>query len=95
VLFAVDAASLEGPGPSSGRRACLSGPPTESYGIAIVPAASLGRPLRVPTAADGVCRPGFALPPAEAARGRTCGGAPEFVTGPLRLGAATELRLVR
>ena len=95
VLFVVDAAALEGPGPSAGRRACLSGPPTESYGIASVPAASLGGPLRVPTAADGVCRPGFALPPAQATRGQTCGGAPEFVTEPLRLGAATELRLGR
>jgi len=95
VLFVVDAGALDGPGPSAGRRACLSGPPTESYAIARVPAASLGSSLRVPTAADGVCRPGFGLPSATATQGLTCGGAPEFVTEPLRLGAATELRLAR
>ena len=94
-LFVVDAAALAGPGPSAGGRACIGGPPTESYAIASLPAEALDHPLRVPTAADGVCRPGFALPPAQATRGQTCGGAPEFVTEPLRLGAATELRLAR
>jgi hypothetical protein len=95
VLFVVDASALEGAGPSAGRRACLWGPPTESYAIASVPVASLGAPLRVPTAADGVCRPGFELPPDEATRGRTCGGAPEFATEPLRLGAVARFRLAR
>lgn len=95
LVFLSDGAEFERPGPSAARRVCLAGPPTSSYVVAFFPTAELETPLRVPTAADGVCRPDFTLSPADATRGVTCSGFPEFVTAPLRLGDASELRLSR
>jgi hypothetical protein len=74
---------------------CLVGPPTPSYVIASLPAASLPEPLRVPTAADGVCRAEFQLAPVAATAGVTCSGSPEYVTASIPVGAVTELRLSR
>jgi hypothetical protein len=94
-LFVTDAAVFDEPGPSAARRMCLSGPTAPSYVLAVIPSASLPAPLRVPTAADAVCRPDFVLPSPEARSGFTCSGSPEFVTSPPTLRAVSELRLTR
>jgi len=94
-LFVTDAAIFDERGPSAARRLCLAGPPAPSYVVAVIPSAALPQPLRVPTAADAVCRPDFVLPPADATRGSTCSGNPEFVTAPPGLGVVEELRLSR
>jgi hypothetical protein len=95
LVFVTDGAEFERPGPSAARRVCLVGPPTPSYVVAFFATAELDAELRVPTAADGVCRPDFTLAPGDATPGVTCSGRPEFVTAPLRLGDASELRLSR
>jgi hypothetical protein len=94
-FFVTDAAEFDEPGPSAARRLCLSGPPAPSYVLALIPSTALPAPLRVPTAADAVCRPDFELPPAGARAGSTCGGIPEFVTAPPTLGDVSEFRLSR
>jgi hypothetical protein len=94
-LFVVDAAAFDGPGPSAARRACLSGPPAASYVVVRIPAERLSGALRIPTTADAVCRPLFEPAPVGAASGVNCAGNPEYVTAPLPLGAAGELRLSR
>lgn len=94
-LFVTDAAEFDRSGPSAARRLCLWGPPSSSYVIAIVPTAKLETPLRVPTAADAVCRPHFTLAPPDADRGVTCSGRPEFVTRNERLEVVAEFRLTR
>jgi hypothetical protein len=94
-FFVTDAAEFDGPGPSAARRLCLSGPPAASYVLALIPSADLPAPLRVPTAADAVCRPNFELPPPDARTGRTCGGSVEFVTAPPTMGSVSEFRLTR
>lgn len=94
-LFVVDAAVFDGTGPSAARRACLSGPPSASYVVVRIPAERLSGALRVPTTADAVCRPLFEPAPAGAASGVNCAGSPEYVTAPLPIGAASELRLSR
>jgi hypothetical protein len=94
-LFVVDAAAFDGPGPSAARRACLSGSPAPSYVVARIPAERLTGALRIPTTADAVCRPDFEPAPAGATSGLNCAGNPEYVTAPLSVGAAGELRLSR
>jgi hypothetical protein len=93
VLFVTDAAVFDQPGPSAAGRVCLAGPPAASFVIARIPKSALAAPLRVPTAADGACRPNFVLRGADAPRGETCAGAPEFVTQPVPLASVSELRL--
>jgi hypothetical protein len=95
VLFLTDAAALLGSGESVAGRVCLSGPPAASFVVAEVPRQALRGALRVPTAADGVCREDFVLSPADARLGRTCSGAPEFVASPVPLGAVSRFRLAR
>jgi len=95
LAFVTDGAEFDRPGPSAARRVCLAGPPTASYVVAFWDPAQVRASLRVPTAADGLCRPDFTLAPADATVGVTCSGRPEFVTGPLRLGDAVEIRLSR
>jgi len=96
--FVTDADVFERPAPGSGgagAKLCLSGAPTDSYLIAYVPAARLASPPRVPTAADGVCRPRF-TPAAPGARaGVTCTGSPEYVVPALRVGDAERFGLSR
>lgn len=94
-LFVADAAEFDEPGASTARRLCLSGPPAPSYVLAVIPSAALPAPLRVPTAADAVCRPHFEIPPPGARAGTTCSGSAEFVTAPPTLGAVAEFRLTR
>jgi len=94
-LFVTDAAIFDEPGPSAARRLCLAGRPAPSYVVAVIPSAALPQPLRVPTAADAVCRPDFVLPPRGASRGSTCSGNPQFVTAPASLRSVEELRLTR
>jgi len=94
-FFVADAAAFDEPGPSTARRLCLSGPPTPSYVLAVIPSSALPAPLRVPTAADAVCRPNFEIPPPGARTGITCSGSAEFVTSPPLLGAVSEFRLAR
>lgn len=95
VAFVTDGKGFEAPGPSAARRVCLGGPPSPSYVVAFFDRDELAAALRVPTAADGVCRRDFTLAPADATRGVTCSGFAEFVTAPLRLGDARELQLSR
>ena len=95
VLFVTDARALDGSAASAAGLVCLTGPPAASFVVALVPSTALVAPLRVPTAADGVCRPKFVLPAPDATAGVTCAGAPEFVTRPVPLGAVSELRLSR
>ena len=74
---------------------CLPGKPAQSYVVAVIPIAKLGGPVRVPTAADGACRPRFQLPPQGATAGTTCTGRPEFVAATPTLGTVEEFRLSR
>ena len=94
-MLVTDAADLEQPGVESAEVLCLSGPATPSHVVAVIPASGLSAPLHLPTAADAVCRARFVVPPADATIGRTCSGHPEYATAPLRVGAASELRLTR
>jgi hypothetical protein len=94
-FFVTDAAVFDSPGPSAARRLCLSGPPAPSYVLALIASTALPAPLRVPTAADAVCRADFDLPPPDARAGTNCGGSPEFVTAPPTLGDVSEFRLSR
>ncbi len=94
-VFVTDAAEFDKKGPSAAGRLCLPGKPAHSYVLAILPVASLPGPLRVPTAADGACRPRFTLTPPDATAGVTCTGRPEFVTHAFTLGAVEEFRLSR
>jgi hypothetical protein len=93
VVFVTDAEALALPGASAAGRVCLAGPPAASFVVARIPSSALAAPLRVPTAADGACRPNFVLLAADAPRGETCAGAPELVTKPVPLAAVAELRL--
>ncbi|HVP30434.1 MAG TPA: hypothetical protein VMW35_14860 [Myxococcota bacterium] len=79
----------------AGDKLCLSGAPTESYLIAYVPTSRLAAPPRVPTAADGACRPKFTPAPPDATMGHTCTGSPEFAVPALRVGDATHFSLSR
>ena len=94
-LFVTAATALEGKGPSAAGRLCLPGKPAASYVVAVIPRGALRAPLRVPTAADGACRPRFRPAPGGSPAGRTCSGRPEYVTAPLPLSAAETLRLSR
>jgi hypothetical protein len=94
-LFVTDAAEFEKRGPSAARRLCLSGPPAASYVLALIPSSALPAPLRVPTAADAVCRPKFVLPAPHATAGVTCTGRPEYATAPVGIAAVSEFRLTR
>jgi len=94
-LFLTDAAEFDKKGPSAAGRLCLPGRPAQSYVLAIIPLAALAGPLRVPTAADGACRPRFTLSAPDATMGQTCTGRPEYVTNPLTLSAVEEFRLSR
>jgi len=96
--FATDAAVFERPAPGSGgagAKLCLSGPPSDSYLIAYVPTARLASAPRVPTAADGICRPRFTPAPPGARSGTTCTGAPEYAVPPLRVADAERFSLSR
>jgi hypothetical protein len=94
-MLVTDAADLEQLGVAAAEVMCLTGPATPSHVVAVIPASALSAPLHVPTAADAVCRARFVVPPADATTGRTCSGHPEYATAPLRVGAASELRLTR
>lgn len=94
-LFVTDAAEFDERGPSAAQRLCLSGPVAPSYVVAILPASELPAPLRVPTAADAVCRPRHTPAAPDARAGRTCSGRPEYVTEPVAVGAVREFRLSR
>ncbi len=94
-MLVTDAADLEQLGVDSAEVLCLTGPATPSHVVAVIPASALAAPLHVPTAADAVCRARFVVPAADATAGRTCSGHPEYATAPLRVGAASELRLTR
>lgn len=94
-LFVTDAAEFDKKGPSAAGRLCLPGRPSLSYVIAILPVTALAGTPRVPTAADGACRPRFVLPPQDASAGATCTGRPEFVTASPTLSAVEEFRLSR
>jgi hypothetical protein len=94
-LFLTDAVYLERRAPTPAQGLCLSGPPARSYVVVVLESAELDSPLRIPTAADAVCRPRFVLPPGDADRGETCRGLPEFVTSPQTLAKVREFRLSR
>jgi hypothetical protein len=94
-LFVTDAAEFDKRGPSAAARLCLSGPPSSSYVVAIVPTADLPTPPRVPTTADAVCRHRYTPAPPGARAGTTCSGRPEYVTQPFSVGAVREFRLSR
>ena len=94
-LFVTDAALLGGRALTPAQGLCLGGPPAPSYVVVTLESAELGSALRIPTAADAVCRPKFVLPPSDAARGETCAGLPEFVTSPQTVGKVREFRLSR
>jgi len=94
-MLVTDAADLEPLGVVAAEVLCLSEPATPSHVVAVIPASALTAPLHVPTAADAVCRARFVVPPADATAGRTCSGHPEYATAPLRVGAASQLRLTR
>ena len=95
-LFVTDAAVFEQKDSTSAAgRVCLPGQPAQSYVVAFIPVTALGSPVRVPTAADGACRPRFVMPPQDATAGTTCSGRPEFVTAPPTLAAVEEFRLSR
>jgi hypothetical protein len=94
-LFLTDAASFEPGGASAARIQCLTGPPSRSYVVAVISTARLRSALRIPTAADAVCRPDFQLAPADAPAGLTCSGHPEYVTTPHTLDTATRFHLSR
>ena len=74
---------------------CLGGPPSPSYVVVTLDSDELGSPLRIPTAADAVCRPNFVLPPAGATHGETCAGLSQFVTASQPLAKVREFRLSR
>ena len=94
-LFVTDAAELAAPGPSAAQRLCLEGPPASSYVVASIPTSALPAPLRVPTAADAVCRPKFTPAPRGARAGITCSGRLEYVTASVPVGAASGFRISR
>jgi hypothetical protein len=94
-LFVIDAQEFAEKGPSAATRLCLAGPASPSYAVAFLEVSSLPSGLRVPTAADGACRPRFELPEPGARHGRTCSGRPEYVTEPATVGAAAEIVLSR
>ncbi len=94
-LFLTDAAEFDKKGTGAAGLMCLPGKPAPSYVVAIIPLSALGGPPRVPTAADGACRPRFQLSPPDATIGTTCTGRPEFVAGTPTLAAVEEFRLSR
>ncbi len=94
-LFLTDAAELSQRTPTPAQGLCLTGPPSPSYVVVTLGSDELGSPLRIPTAADAVCRPNFVLPPAGAKRGRTCAGLSQYVTSPQTLAKVREFRLSR
>jgi hypothetical protein len=94
-LFVTDAIELNRRTPPPAQALCLGGAPAHSYVVVVLETAELGAPLRIPTAADAVCRPGFVLPPADALRGETCKGLPEFVTSPQTVSKVRQFRLSR
>ncbi|HSJ99139.1 MAG TPA: hypothetical protein VLC53_18830 [Myxococcota bacterium] len=94
-LFVVTASAFDGPGPSAARRACLDAPAASSYIVAVIPRERLQAPLRIPTAADAVCRPHFVPAPSDARAGINCAGHEEFVTQPHPLAAAARFQLSR
>ncbi len=94
-LFVTDAALLARRVPTPAQALCLGGPPARSYVVVTLESVELGSPLRIPTAADAVCRPRFVLPPADADRGETCAGVPEFVTSAQTVAKVREFRLSR
>ena len=93
--FVTDALEFNKKGPSAGGRMCLPGKPAHSYVIATIPVSALDGPPRVPTAANGACRPRFSLSPQDATAGVTCTGRPEFVVASPTLAAVEEFRLSR
>ena len=95
VLFVTDADSLAQRSPPPAQGLCLGGAPAPSYVVVTFETAELGAPLRIPTAADAVCRARFVLPPADATRGETCAGFPEYATAPQRIGQVRAFRLSR
>ncbi len=95
VFFVTDADSLAQRSPTPAQGLCLGGAPAPSYVVVTLETAELGAPLRIPTAADAVCRPKFVLPPANATRGQTCAGLPEYVTAPQPVGKVRVFRLSR
>jgi hypothetical protein len=94
-LFVSDAADLARRDMTPAQGLCLVGPPAPSYVVVTLESAELGSPLRIPTAADAVCRAKFVLPPAVATQGATCAGLPEFVTSSETVAKVRELRLSR
>lgn len=94
-LFLTGASFLEPRSPTPAQGLCLSGPPSPSYVVVTLDSAELSAPLRIPTAADAVCRPNFVLPPAAADRGETCAGLPEYVTSPQTVGQVRTFRWSR
>lgn len=94
-LFLTDAAELHQRTPTPAQGLCLTGPPSPSYFVVTLESDELGAPLRIPTAADAVCRPNFVLPPAGAERGQTCAGLSQYVTSSQTLVKVREFRLSR
>ncbi len=94
-LFLTDAAELEQRGSPIAHRLCLGGQPAHSYVVVVFLTEELGSPLRVPTAGDAICLPGFVLPGPDADMGETCTGLSQFVTQMQRVGNVKELRLAR
>ncbi len=93
-MFVTDAAEFEDKGTGAAGILCLPGQPAPSYVVAIVSREKIGA-LRVPTAADGACRPRFQLPPQDDTVGTTCSGRPEYVAASPTVGAVEEFRLSR
>ncbi len=93
-LFVTDAAVFDTKGAGAAGILCLAGKPAASYVVAVIPTAQLGT-LRVPTAADGACRPRFQLSAPDATAGATCTGRPEFVTATPTLGSVESFRISR
>ncbi len=93
-LFVTDASVFEAKGASAAGILCLAGQPAPSYVVAVIPTAKLGS-VRVPTAADGACRPRFELSAPDATAGATCTGRPEFVTATPTLGAVESFQISR
>lgn len=94
-LFLTDAAEFDKKGTGAAGIMCLPGEPAPSYVVAILSSDKLAGPVRVPTAADGACRPRFQRSAPDATAGTTCSGRPEFVAAATPVGAVEAFRLSR
>jgi hypothetical protein len=94
-LFLTDAEPLSRRTPTPAQGLCLGGQPAPSYVVVVLETAELESPLRIPTAADAVCRANFVLPPADALRGETCAGLPQYVTHSQSVSKVRGMRLSR